>query len=360
MYEYFGIRKPGKFSLYGCVCLWTWYNMRNKPQSLFMLQMKGCTAVEIRDIRIFVLCSRFLSFSKVADCLFMTQPSVSKYISNLENELGHPLFDRTTQSMRLTSFGQQFLPYAERILDAEQEAKLFVGTHAKQYQRFLTLGISSAIGALPSSSFILALQQCITDLHQHDPTLTVLTKSCHDTEILSAIKHDLLDVAFFPQLEQHAPKYSENGVKCVSVAESKNYLMYSPQMGEFDSIQELLAKTSLLSYLHDPISEGILGILANDFQISAVSRPHEQWPTLLIDVSENLSVGIMSDTMVEIGTKAGLRFLPMEGERFCAKIYMAFSSSTEFGTYTEILKKAIQNKLNDLGSGDTEPNEAGY
>lgn len=310
--------------------------------------------MEIRDLRIFVLCTKFLSFSKVADCLFMTQPSVSKYISNLENELGHPLFDRTTQSMRLTPFGHQFLPYAERILDAEQEAKFFVGTHSNQHQQFLTLGISSAIGALPSSRFILALQRCIADLHQRIPTLNVLAKSCHDTEILSLIKHDLLDVAFFPQLEQHAPKYTENGVKCISVAESKNYLMYSPQMGEFDTMQELLGKTTFLSYLHDPISEGILGILANDFQIAAINRPHEHWPELLIDVSENLSVGVVSDTMMEIGTKAGLRFLPMEGERFCAKVYMAFSSSTEFCAYTESLNKAIQNELNKMEFGDIE------
>ncbi len=301
--------------------------------------------MELRDLRVFVLCTKFLSFSKVADCLFMTQPSVSKYISNLEAELGHPLFDRSTQSMKLTAFGRQFLPYARRVLDAEQEATLFAGARTNQHQQFLTLGISQAIGAMPSDRFVMLLQQCIAQLHQRIPTLNVLIKSCHDTEILSAIKHNLLHVAFFPQLKERAPKDTESGVKCTAVMESKNYLMYSPQLGEFHTIPALLEKATFLSHLHDPISDGILRIMSNDFQSAAINKPLESWPELLIDVGQNLSVGVVSDTFLEIGHQAGLRFLPLEGERFCAKIYMSWPADTCFHTYMENLKTAIQDHL---------------
>lgn len=57
------------------------------------------------------------SFSKAAKKLYIAQPSLSQNIQSLENELGAPLFDRTTARLSLTYAGEQFVQTARTILD---------------------------------------------------------------------------------------------------------------------------------------------------------------------------------------------------------------------------------------------------
>lgn len=56
-----------------------------------------------------------------AEQLCITQPSLSHAISQLENELGLPLFEKTGRNTELTRFGEQFLECAERTLSTLDE-----------------------------------------------------------------------------------------------------------------------------------------------------------------------------------------------------------------------------------------------
>ena len=47
------------------------------------------------------------SFSKAAKKLFVTQPSISQLIKNMEMQLGAPLFDRSSSPIQLTPIGQE-------------------------------------------------------------------------------------------------------------------------------------------------------------------------------------------------------------------------------------------------------------
>ena len=61
------------------------------------------------------------SFSAAAEKLFITQPSLSQYISKLEKQLGTVLFDRSTKPLSLTSSGQAYVTAAKEILRMEKE-----------------------------------------------------------------------------------------------------------------------------------------------------------------------------------------------------------------------------------------------
>ncbi len=65
--------------------------------------------------------SREGSFSKAADVLNITQPSLSQYIKKIENEIGLQLFDRTNGNIRLTDAGRVYLEFGKQILDLEQQ-----------------------------------------------------------------------------------------------------------------------------------------------------------------------------------------------------------------------------------------------
>lgn len=61
------------------------------------------------------------SFSKAAQKLYVTQPSLSQFIKNLENELRVQLFDRSTNPIRLTPAGEAFVNAARKIKAIEEE-----------------------------------------------------------------------------------------------------------------------------------------------------------------------------------------------------------------------------------------------
>src|SRR5437667_9815821 len=77
--------------------------------------------MELRHLRYFVAVAEALSFTRGAERLHIAQPSLTRQIKNLEEEIGVRLLDRTTQQVKLTPEGQSFLVDAKRVLDLSQE-----------------------------------------------------------------------------------------------------------------------------------------------------------------------------------------------------------------------------------------------
>lgn len=62
------------------------------------------------------------SFTKAAEKVHVSQPTLSQQILNLENELGTRLFDRTTRSVTPTAAGRRFIIHAQRIMEEREQA----------------------------------------------------------------------------------------------------------------------------------------------------------------------------------------------------------------------------------------------
>lgn len=68
-------------------------------------------------LKFFVTAAETLNFRETAVKLAISPSVVTRTISELENQLGEPLFKRNTRSILLTSFGELFLPRAKRLLE---------------------------------------------------------------------------------------------------------------------------------------------------------------------------------------------------------------------------------------------------
>lgn len=77
--------------------------------------------MELAQLEAFLQVAHHRSFSRAAEALFLTQPSVTARIQSLERELGERLFERTGRSVTLTDAGMAFIPHAQRALTAVQE-----------------------------------------------------------------------------------------------------------------------------------------------------------------------------------------------------------------------------------------------
>jgi DNA-binding transcriptional LysR family regulator len=96
--------------------------------------------MDISKLRIFATVARLGNFTRAAELLYLTQPTISQQIAALEAQLGAQLIERLPRRLRLTPAGEVLLPYAEQILALAEEASEAARAAAGLADRTLRLG----------------------------------------------------------------------------------------------------------------------------------------------------------------------------------------------------------------------------
>ncbi len=109
--------------------------------------------MDARQLEIFVKVAELGSFSRAAEALFLTQPTVSEHIRGLEEELGVRLLDRLGRGAAPTKAGQLLLGYARRILELHREARQAVD----QFQGRMSGELVIAASTIPGEYVLPAL-----------------------------------------------------------------------------------------------------------------------------------------------------------------------------------------------------------
>ena len=73
--------------------------------------------MEVKEQRYVCTLAETGNLTKAADQLFISQPALSIYISNLEKRLGTPLFERRGKRFVLTQAGERYVWHARKILE---------------------------------------------------------------------------------------------------------------------------------------------------------------------------------------------------------------------------------------------------
>jgi len=102
--------------------------------------------IDFRHLETFCRVADLKSFSKAADDLFLTQPTVSGHILSLEHSLSLRLFDRTGREVRLTKAGEVFLRYASKILSSRKDLLNALSEYSQGIRGELSLGASTIPG----------------------------------------------------------------------------------------------------------------------------------------------------------------------------------------------------------------------
>ena len=77
--------------------------------------------VEFRHLKYILAVAETANFTRAAERLFLAQPSLSKQIKDLEDELGFPIFVRSRDGVRITTAGRMIISYAQEALSARGE-----------------------------------------------------------------------------------------------------------------------------------------------------------------------------------------------------------------------------------------------
>lgn len=99
--------------------------------------------MDFRQIEAFVYVIRYRSFSRAADAIYLTQPTVSSHISSLENELGIKLIDRSGKEIEPTKAGKIFYDYANNLINIRDSAVFTLNEFSKKVEGKVEIAAST-------------------------------------------------------------------------------------------------------------------------------------------------------------------------------------------------------------------------
>ena len=104
-------------------------------------------------------------FTKAAQNLYISQPSLSARIKKIEEIIGEPLFDRSTTPLQLTEVGKVYIEAAEEITQIEQRVENYINDLAGLKTGNLAVGASTLFAAYVVPSLITQFNQKFPDVH---------------------------------------------------------------------------------------------------------------------------------------------------------------------------------------------------
>ena len=131
--------------------------------------------MEIRDLRNFIKVVQAGSFTKAAEQSFVSQPSLSKSIKRLEEELDVELLERTTRFIRLTEEGKVVFDQSKKAISAMDEIQLHLNDLRHVHTGTIKIGIPPLIGTLFFPTLARAFHQkypnVLLELHERGAKL---------------------------------------------------------------------------------------------------------------------------------------------------------------------------------------------
>ncbi|TAJ42511.1 MAG: LysR family transcriptional regulator [Reyranella sp.] len=155
----------------------------------------GTIAVEMHQIRYFLAVCETLNFTRAAETCHVSQPSLTRAIKGLEDELGGPLFRRERNNTHLTGLGEMMRPHLSQVLIETEAAK----ERAKSFGRLedveLKLGMMCTIGPRRFVPFL----QTFRDRH---PKVRLVVQDGSNHQLQERLAQGELDVAIYGQPDE--------------------------------------------------------------------------------------------------------------------------------------------------------------
>ena len=277
------------------------------------------------------------SINEAAKRLFLTQPSLSNAVKELENEMGIQIFQRSSGGISLTAEGREFMTYSKQILDQvnlmneryknEQQRKQSFSVSAQHYA-FVVHAFVELIKSVNASEYQFTLRETETqnifnDLAQFKSELGILYTNGFNQKIMQRLfkENNLVFTPLFvakPHIfvSRYNPLTSKSSVN-LSDLEDFPYLSY--EQGEVNSFyfsEEILSTLShkksikvsdratifnLMVGLNGyTISSGIISSKLNDDKIVAIP----------LNVDDDITMGWLKHRQVELSPLAE-RYLTM-------------------------------------------------
>ena len=126
------------------------------------------------------------SFSRAAESLGISQPSLSQYLKKIETEVGARLFDRSGSEVRLTDAGRAYIEAGKKILDIEHQMEGHISDINNNIEGSISVGVSPyrTISIMP---------EIIKEFSVEYPNFKVILEERTGRELLDGAEHGEYD-----------------------------------------------------------------------------------------------------------------------------------------------------------------------
>lgn len=146
--------------------------------------------MNLSHLRYFVQLAQIRHYTKAAEQLYISQPSLSHAISQLEHELGVPLFEKSSRNVELTQFGRMFLDSVQQSLSILDESVDYLA-HCARGNGIVRLGLLRTLGV----EYVPRLASQYMKQHEdRQVDFTFFTGVTYD--LLDKLKRRELDIVF--------------------------------------------------------------------------------------------------------------------------------------------------------------------
>ena len=149
----------------------------------------------MHQIRYFLAVCETLNFTRAAESCNVSQPSLTRAIKGLEDELGGPLFRRERNNTHLTGLGEMMRPHLTQVLIETDAAKERAKSFAKLDDVELKLGMMCTIGPRRFVPFLQAFRE-------RHPKVRLIVQDGSNSELQERLAQGELDVAVYGQPEE--------------------------------------------------------------------------------------------------------------------------------------------------------------
>src|SRR5262245_54852980 len=146
--------------------------------------------MDLRQMRYFEATAEELHFSRAAERLNISAPTLTQQIQVLEADLGVQLFRRTKRSVALTEAGRRFLSEARATLRQAEQAALVARQAARGEIGRLE------IGYVTSASFLGLIPAVVADFRRENPWVELRLHRMETVRQLSALAQGTIDLGF--------------------------------------------------------------------------------------------------------------------------------------------------------------------
>ncbi len=147
--------------------------------------MKNLT---LKQLRYFEALARHRRFRLAADACAISQPALSMQIKELEEDVGHELFERSAREIRLTGFGQTFAIRVREILRAVDELDELARISKNSFLSRLRIGIIPTVAPY-------LLPTIINDLNKAFEGIEIQVRETQTARLIEELKQGDLDLA---------------------------------------------------------------------------------------------------------------------------------------------------------------------
>ncbi len=152
--------------------------------------------LDLKQLKYFIVCAETGSISEAAKLLYTTQPSVSKAIKALENEMGIVLFDRMPRGISLTAKGREAYRYACRMVS---DSRMLEEMGKQNMTKYLRISLN------PSSWFTNQFVEFYKKNYDKDYHFEIYTAGVRT--VMERVRDYLSDIGFVYVMEQQKKEF---------------------------------------------------------------------------------------------------------------------------------------------------------